>query len=305
MSLRLRGAAVLAVSTLLVAGCGGGDSGSSVSGEPISFEELARSASTSAGATSGRFSFEMAMKLPGASEPFDFSGEGAFDAAAKRASLSFDMSSFAKLLGGFVSGLAGPNSSDLPDFDDPEGWKIQTVQDGNVDYVRFPAIDDQLPDGKTWIQDADGVSGGGFDFDDLERFTSNDPRDLLESLRGITSDIETVGSEQLRGVETTHYHAVVDSAQLAKAKDRDGRSAPQSVVDRLTTQSGLGDIPLDVWIDANGLVRKVSMAFSAKDPARAKSGDASMSFELWDYGEPVEIAVPPASEVAPASALRG
>jgi hypothetical protein len=77
------------------------------------------------------------------------------------------------------------------------------------------------------------------------------------------------------------------------------------VVDRLTTQSGLGDIPLDVWIDANGLVRKVSMAFSAKDPARAKSGDASMSFELWDYGEPVEIAVPPASEVAPASALRG
>jgi hypothetical protein len=304
MSLCLRGAAVLAVSALLVAGCGG-DSGSSASGEPIGFEELARSASTSADATSGRFSFEMAMTLPGASEPFAFSGEGAFDAAAERASLAFDMSSFAKLLGGFVSGLAGPNSGDLPDFDDPEGWKIQIVQDGNIDYVRFPAIGDQLPDGKTWIRGADGVSGGGFDFDDLEQFTSNDPRELLESLRGITSDIETVGSEQLRGVETTHYHAVVDPAQLAKANDREGRSAPQSLVDQLTTQSGLGDIPLDVWIDANGLVRKFSMAFSAKGPATAKSGDISMSFELWDYGEPVEIAVPPASEVAEASALRG
>ena len=30
-----------------------------------------------------------------------------------------------------------------------------------------------------------------------------------------------------------------------------------------------------------------------------------MSFELWDYGEVVEIDLPPASQVADASALRG
>jgi hypothetical protein len=30
-----------------------------------------------------------------------------------------------------------------------------------------------------------------------------------------------------------------------------------------------------------------------------------MTFELWDYGEDVEIAVPPASQVADAAALEG
>jgi hypothetical protein len=30
-----------------------------------------------------------------------------------------------------------------------------------------------------------------------------------------------------------------------------------------------------------------------------------MSFEIWDYDEPVDIELPPASEVVDASAVRG
>ncbi len=305
MSLRLCAAVVLAVSALLVGGCGGGDAGSDASGEPISFEALARSASTSADATSGRFSFEMSMTLPGSSEPFVFSGQGAFDASAERASFAMDLSASAKLIGGFVAGLAGPSAGDLPGFDDPEGWKIEIVQDGNIDYVRFPALDDQLPEGKTWIRGAEAVTGSGFDFDDLEQFTNHDPRELLDSLRGITSDIETAGTEQLRGVETTHYRAAVDPARLAKSEDREGQPAPQSLVERLTGQFGVDDIPLDVWIDTNGLVRKLTTAFAATDPSTTQSSEVSMSFELWDYGESVEIEVPPAAQVADASVLGG
>ena len=288
-------------SALLGAGCGGGDSGPSVSGESISVRELAQSASTSADAASGRFSFEMSATLPGTSEPFSMSGEGAFDAASERARFAVDMSSVAKLLGAFVSGLAGPNAGDLPDFDDPDGWKIELVQDGNVEYVRFPAIDDQLPAGKSWLRGAEGVSAGAFDF---RKFTSGDPREALDALRGITSDIETLGTDELHGVETTHYRAILDPAELAKARDREGRPAPQSVVDRLTG-SGVDDIPVDVWIDPAGLIRKLTMALSATQPGTTQSSEASISFELWDYGESVKIAVPPASEVAHASALGG
>jgi hypothetical protein len=303
VSPRLCGAALLGAFTLLAAGCGGSGGSSSVTGEPISFQELSRSATRSAEATSGRFAFDMALTFPGAEEPFALSGEGAFDAASQRASFAVDMSSLAKLIGAFVTGLAAPNASDLPDFDDPEGWKIEVIQDGDVGYVRLPALDEQLPEGKSWIRGTEGVSAGGFDFEELEQFGTSDPREVLDALQAVTSEIETVGSEELRGVETTHYHAVLDPVKLAQAKDLEGPSAPESLVERLSEQGGLDEIPVDVWLDASGLVRKLSLSFVATDPGTSQTSSAKMSFELWDYGEAVDIALPPTSQVVDASAV--
>ncbi len=304
MSLRLCGACLLAVLAFVAAGCGG--SSSSTAGlEPISFEQLAQSASTSADAKSGRFSFDLSLTFPGADEPFAFSGEGAFDEPSGRASFAVDMSSFAKLLGGFVTGLGGANASGLPDFDDPAGWRIDVVQDGTVGYVRFPALGGQLPTGKTWIRgDADGPSTSGFDFGELEQFAKSDPRDVLVALRAVTSEVETLGSEQLRGVETTHYRATVDPAELAKLASAKDRTVTQSLVDRLSAQAGVGPFPVDVWLDASGLVRKLSLSVEATEPSTSRSSKVSMSFELWDYGRTVDIELPPASQVVDASSLR-
>ncbi len=311
MTVRLCGALLSCLALPVMAGCGGGDSGSDsssgVSGEPISFEQLSQSASTSAEAKSGRFAFDLSMTLPGGDEPFAFSGEGAFDEASGRSSFAVDMSSFATLLGGFVAGLAGPNATDVPDFDDPAGWKIEVVQDGDVGYMRFPALDDQLPEGKSWIR-ADGTDAsaqGGIDLEEFEQFAKTDPRELLDALRAVTSDIDVVGTEQLRGVETTHYRAVVDPVELDKLAPSGTQQSSPSLVDQITEQSGLGPVPVDVWIDETGLVRKLSMAFDATDASTSQSSEVSMSFELWDYGEAVGIELPPADQVAEASALRG
>ena len=97
------------------------------------------------------------------------------------------------------------------------------VQDGTVGYVRLPAFDEQLPEGKTWIRaDAADASTSGFDVGELGQFAKSDPRDVLGTLRAVTSDVETVGSEELRGVETTHYRATIDPAQLGKLAAREG-----------------------------------------------------------------------------------
>ena len=77
---------------------------------------VARFASTSAGATTGRFSFEMSVALPGADEPL-----GVTEGARRR---SRPTSTLARYLGGVVGGLAVPDASGLPDFDDPAGWNI-------------------------------------------------------------------------------------------------------------------------------------------------------------------------------------
>lgn len=303
MARRFLAVALLAVCALVAAGCGGGDQATSTV-EPITFEQLAQSASTSAEATSGRFAFDMSMTLPGADDPFALSGEGAFDQVSRRSSFAVDMSSLAKLLGGLVAGLAGPDTSALPDFDDAAGWRIEAIQDGDVGYLRFPALDDQLPAGKTWIRGTEGEgSVAGFRFEELEELARADPREALDALQGVAEEIETVGVEELRGVETTHYRAVIDPQKLAKAKDLEGRPAPESLVDQIT-QRGLEPMPFDVWLDADGFVRKLEMSIAATESGTSQSSDASLSFEIWDYGEPVEIELPPADDVVDAADVR-
>ena len=294
---------VVALTAALAAGCGGSEA---VTGDPISVRELAQSASTSAEATSGRFVFAMSMSVPGADEPFAFSGEGAFDTLSKRASFSVDMSSFASLLGGLFAGMAGPSSgTGSLDFDDPSGWKIDAVQDGTVSYVRFPALQDQLPAGKTWIRtDGSDVAGQGFDFTQFEQFTKNDPREMLDLLQAASGEIEIVGAEELRGVETTHYRATIDPLENTGLVPADKREELESLAEQLAAQSGLGEVPVDVWLDAGGLVRKLTMAFSATQPGTSDASEVSVTFELYDYGETITIDLPPASEVVGASAVR-
>lgn len=294
-------AALLALVAALAAACGGGG-GSVATGEPIGFRELARAATTSADAATGRFGFSMEMTLPGADEPFSFAGDGAFDTTASRASLTIDMSSFASLLDGLVGGASGNGG---PGIGDPDAWQIETVQDGLVMYLRFPAVADELPAGKSWVRMdlREAGSTGGIDLEQLRQFTSSGPHEILDFLRAVSGEIETVGTEELRGVETTHYYAIVDLLRYEKLAPPAEREKLGSLLGEVVEQSGLGEIPVDVWVDERGLVRKLTMVFSATQPGTTEQATMSMSFELYDYGKDVEIALPPASEVVDAAAV--
>lgn len=305
MTFRLRattGLACVSMVALLLVGCGGGREDAVSTANPISLGQLTEAASTSADATSGRVAFSVEMSFPGADDPFALSGEGAFDAGSDRSQLSVDLSSFAQLLGGLFGALAGP---DAPDFDDPDAWKIDVVQDGDVAYVRFPAMAAELPDGKSWVRgDHDGLGAKGVELGELEQFTKTDPREMLDFLRGVSGEIEVVGTEELRGTETTHHRATIDPADYEKLAPEEQREQLGALVDEIVGASGIGKIPVDVWLDASGMVRKVVMSFSATPPGSTETAESSVSFELWDYGEPVTIELPPASEIVDASALK-
>jgi hypothetical protein len=246
----------------------------------------------------------MEMTFPGATESFGFSGDGAFDSGADRASLSFDLSSFAGLLGGLFAGAAG---EDAPDFGDADAWKIEAVQDGTVMYLRFPAVSDELPDGKSWVRidPTTMAEAQGFDFEQFEQFTSNDPRKMLDFLKAVSGEVETVGTEELRGVSTTHYRATVDLRNYERLVPAEDREELSSMFGELIEQSGVSEMPFDVWLDDAGLVRKLELTFSQTQPGTTDVAEASMAFELYDYGADVEIELPPASQVVDASALSG
>jgi hypothetical protein len=305
MTRRLRLAAFLGLlgSLAVLGGCGGG-SGTSVTGEPISFTQLSQAASTSADVSSGRFGFSMEMTMPGTTETFAFSGAGAFDTESNRSEFTFDFSSFAKLLGGLLTGLGAP-AEGAPDFNDPSAWQIDAIQDGETMYMRFPALDSELPKGKSWVRMEAGAEAQaqGFDLSQFQPFTGDDRSKMLDVLQAASGEVETVGTEELHGVATTHYRATVDLAEYEKLVPAAQRDEAGTMVEGMLEQLGSTELPVDVWLDEQGLVRQLEMSFSAAQPGTTESAEASVMFELYDYGEDVEVELPRADDVVDAATL--
>jgi hypothetical protein len=84
--------------------------------------------------------------------------------------------------------------------------------------------------------------------------------------------VDKLGSEEIRGVTTTHYRAHLDK-----------------------TKAGLGilkDEPgvVDAWIDDQGLPRRIRVPFGGEN-------EAAGVFDLFDFGVPVDVEAPPANEI--------
>ena len=114
-----------------------------------------------------------------------------------------------------------------------------------------------------------------------------------------------VGTEDVRGSATTHYRAVVD---LNKAADQSptARDAIKSTVKLL----GSSSMPVDVWVDAQGRVRRMKYVVDlSKSKVTASTasvpGSVTFTLELFDFGVPVQAVVPPADQVVDLSALSG
>ena len=56
--------------------------------------------------------------------------------------------------------------------------------------------------------------------------------------------------------------------------------------------AGVTKLPVDVWVGADGYVRKVTYAQHS-----GKSQSAKITMEMYDFGSPVTITAPPAATV--------
>jgi hypothetical protein len=302
-----RSLALLAAASLVAVagGCGGAET--TLGSDPVTADQLAQAASASVEQQSSRFALEFGMSFPGAPGSFEFSGEGAFDPKAERATMTVDFSSLAGLLGGLMGGLGGLTlGQGAPNFDDPEAWKIDLVVDGKTAYMRFPALASELPEGKTWVKldtSDPGKTAQDLGLSGLDGFTNGDPRELLEVLDSVSGEVETVGTEELRGTPTTHYRATVDLTDLDRFTPESGGQQLGDMIDQALKQVGLSEMPFDVWLDDDGLIRKVEASLSVQPPDENEKAEAGLSFELYDYGVEVDVTPPPADEVADASTL--
>jgi hypothetical protein len=119
-------------------------------------------------------------------------------------------------------------------------------------------------------------------------------------LEGVTEDgLEEQGSEEVRGVETTHYAGEIDmGAVFEQAReqfediDEDALGEFGTVVDseaaieEFEDQFGEEPVPVEVWIDDDGLTRRMQMSFEIEGET------VTQTIEMFDFGEPVDIEVP-------------
>jgi hypothetical protein len=98
------------------------------------------------------------------------------------------------------------------------------------------------------------------------------PERLLKDLVKSSKKVEKLGTEEIRGVTTTHYRAHLD------------KTKPELGI--LRDEPGI----VDAWIDEQGLPRRIRVPDGGENESAAV-------FELFDFGVPVKVEAPPANQI--------
>jgi hypothetical protein len=272
---------LLVLATLAASACGGSSSTSSgtvadTTASPNAAQSAVASAgSKSADAGSARASFK--ATFTGATSG-SMTGEGEF--SNQEGHLTLDMSG---LGGGDLFG----------------GGQAELIFSNLVYYMKLPeGTNVPLPPGKQWFKidlQALGQSKG-FDLDQLTQLSQSDPSQTLGFLQGASDDFHEVGTEDVRGVSTTHYAGTIDLAKVAE-------NAPSDLAEqyrKLAELTPSSKVPMDVWVGDDGLVHKLSF-----EQKLADNSSMTMEEELFDFGADVNVTPPPEDQVVDLTQLLG
>lgn len=241
-----------------------------------------------ADAGSGRFEMTVAFDAPDGS--FEILSTGAYSGEKMMVEVDF---------GDALAGLGAPGDEPIPGgFDEP----LQIVVDGASAYLRIPML--QALTGSTgWLSATPeelAAAGGSLGV----TAGSGDPSQLLDTLRGVAGEVDEVGTEEVRGVATTRYRATVDLGRAIDEAPEAQREEVRAMLDGLG--SDVASVPVEVWVDADGLARRFVMDFGdLAAQVMGADGSATITVELFDYGEDVAIEIPDPSEVTPIGGLLG
>ncbi|MGH2684448.1 MAG: hypothetical protein ACRDJP_03160 [Actinomycetota bacterium] len=244
----------------------------------------------------GTGQMEMVIELtgiPGAPGPVEMTATGSFDNEHQLASMAMDMSALFDQVGG--------TAEERAQFEQIfAGGRLEIVAQGTTLYMRMPFLAQMFGSDKQWISmDLTAMGGAGAGaIPGLGSAGAGNPAAMLESLRGVSDDIVEVGSEDVRGVATTHLRGTLDTQKALEQVPE----AQRAQVEQALSQLGGGRaIPYDVFVDDDGLVRRFAIDLSdiigEAGGAAAAGAAGSITLDFFEFGAPVEIVVPPAGEV--------
>jgi hypothetical protein len=263
----LRAATVALLASVLLAACGtAGDrtSPSPTAEKPTPLEALTLVSAKTSQAKTAKMAFTVKTSLAGGPAQ-TVTGQGAADFAARKVRMTMRAS----------------------------GQKIDVVMMGTTMYMRIPGQEPQP--GKPWLKlDLAALSkASGTQLGSLTQGAGNDPTQALALLKGVSSNIKEVGTEPVRGADTTHYKVTLD---LRKAANQQSPAAKKQFA-RVLEQAQVRSVPADVWVDSEGRLRKMLYAMRLRPNGATGSVTVRTAMELFDFGTTVTVARPPASQV--------
>jgi hypothetical protein len=116
----------------------------------------------------------------------------------------------------------------------------------------------------------------------------------VDYLRAVSSGITNDGGASVRGVQTTHYHAIINLDRYPRLVAPSRRRAVAASVKNLEATLGSHSMPLDVWIDRQHLVRRLALDFG--ECVSGARFSFAMSADLYDYGPQPRPKMPSASQ---------
>lgn len=256
-------------------------------------------AGTEAEVTSARFEASFTfVPEPGSELEFPDAAivmEGEFDSTTGNARFLMDFGAF--LSAAPTEDLEGMPPEMLDIFAEP----LELITVGDTAYMKWGFFNALLgADG--WVElpaDEAGTVTGQFGMG----AEATSPTQMLEQLRDANATIEEVGTETIRGVNTTHYRATLNLRELAETLPPD----EQAELESQFGDTGIEELPMEIWVGDDGLVYRYTMEVDASSADTGMPGLQSMrmEFDMYDYGAEIIVQPPDPSEVTTIDQLGG
>lgn len=240
--------------------------------------------------------YEGTMKSDQIPDDISFRSEGNEDRRARAAEYDVDLSEFAAL------------DDSLGAADD---LRARSIKRGAVQWVRLPALDELVtslgfPD-ESWIemdlrQQRESSSEVGAA---IAQMNEQDPGQVLDYVH-VAEATERVGEETVAGMPVTHYRGKVVLAEVVRELPADERPATRAGVERVRRATGEDELPIDVWIDEDALIRRIRLHYDfERNPETGAEFQLQLEVtaDLSGFGVRVDPRVPRGAEVVKVTEL--
>jgi hypothetical protein len=273
----------VAVLAFLLLGSGGGGLGS----------PIAQAATLSSNTAGYRLHMAMEITSSALDSPITATGTGVVDLRDHATAFSIAMN-----LGDQPQVVQRLGSSTM---------RVEMVLDGTTAYMKLPsALTASLgSSGRPWLKaDLSKLSGVPGLSSLADSPTTSDPGQALQELESVSGHVANLGRQRVDGVETTHYQANLSLDRLLGTVPASERGLMRQVISTLQQAMPTGAIPVDVWVDSQHLVRRMTTTLDLSLPAGPNLQETA-TVDLGDYGPQPRPATPPSDEVLDASGLGG
>jgi hypothetical protein len=174
-----------------------------------------------------------------------------------------------------------------------KSFQMNMVTEGTTMYMSSRKFG-TLPDGAKWMK---------LDFEFAQGPESPvpanpDAMEELELLEAVSDDIEKLGKETIRGVETTHYSG---SVAVATQADRLREVGAEELAERSEKEGS--PTAVEAWIDDQGLMQRMTIAQTSPEVKGEGTTTMKLRMDFFDFGIEPMIELPDPDEVFDATSL--